>query len=210
MNKFKPQSPDPFLKKDADMSLAKFGHLNAIVDEITTMANIYVPISVNSSTTVNGTITNNGSSISGTVTDTALSRNGFYNLGSLRFRAVVSDSVSGGYGAINVGIPLSTIAWTDGTALSELVQGPTEFRNLYTDGTVSGVVNMDSTNITMYYTDGVDTASIEVDTQNVTITSTLLTLTGLPIYADNAAALLGGLVADNVYKTVTGELRIVV
>jgi hypothetical protein len=32
MKKFKPKSPDSFLKKGADMSLAKFGHLNAIID----------------------------------------------------------------------------------------------------------------------------------------------------------------------------------
>ena len=31
MEKFIPQSPDPYLKKDADMSLAKFGHLNAML-----------------------------------------------------------------------------------------------------------------------------------------------------------------------------------
>lgn len=35
-------------------------------------------------------------------------------------------------------------------------------------------------------------------------------LQGLPTYANNAAAIAGGLVADDVYKTVTGELRIVV
>ena len=35
-------------------------------------------------------------------------------------------------------------------------------------------------------------------------------LTGLSTFADNAAALGGGLVADDVYKTATGELRIVV
>ena len=33
---------------------------------------------------------------------------------------------------------------------------------------------------------------------------------GLPTYADNTAAITGGLVADDVYKTSTGELRIVV
>lgn len=32
----------------------------------------------------------------------------------------------------------------------------------------------------------------------------------LPVFADNAAALLGGLVVGNVYRTATGELRIVV
>jgi hypothetical protein len=35
-------------------------------------------------------------------------------------------------------------------------------------------------------------------------------LQGLPTYANNAAAITGGLVADDVYKTSTGELRIVV
>lgn len=34
MDKFIPQSPDPFLKKEADMTGARFGHINAIVDEI--------------------------------------------------------------------------------------------------------------------------------------------------------------------------------
>jgi len=35
-------------------------------------------------------------------------------------------------------------------------------------------------------------------------------LQGLPTYANNAAAITGGLIADDVYKTATGELRIVV
>lgn len=35
-------------------------------------------------------------------------------------------------------------------------------------------------------------------------------LQGLPTYANNSAAITGGLVADDVYKTSTGELRIVV
>jgi hypothetical protein len=34
MEKFRPLSPDPFLVQEADMSLAKFGHINAIVDEL--------------------------------------------------------------------------------------------------------------------------------------------------------------------------------
>ena len=37
-----------------------------------------------------------------------------------------------------------------------------------------------------------------------------VTITQLPIYANNAAALAGGLAPDTVYKTSTGELRIVV
>jgi hypothetical protein len=39
---------------------------------------------------------------------------------------------------------------------------------------------------------------------------TTLRLTALPIYANNAAALAGGLIAGDVYKTSGGELRIVV
>lgn len=39
---------------------------------------------------------------------------------------------------------------------------------------------------------------------------TTLRLTSLPVYANNAAALAGGLIANDVYKTSTGELRIVV
>jgi hypothetical protein len=31
MEKFIPQSPDPYLNEDADMHLAKFGHLNAML-----------------------------------------------------------------------------------------------------------------------------------------------------------------------------------
>jgi hypothetical protein len=38
----------------------------------------------------------------------------------------------------------------------------------------------------------------------------IVRLQGLSTYADNAAAIAGGLVADDVYKTSTGELRIVV
>lgn len=39
---------------------------------------------------------------------------------------------------------------------------------------------------------------------------TTLRLTNLPVYANNAAAITGGLIAGDVYKTSTGELRIVV
>jgi len=43
LDKFIPQSPDKFLRKEEDMHLAKFGHLNELVkkvNEITT--NVYV------------------------------------------------------------------------------------------------------------------------------------------------------------------------
>lgn len=37
MEHFTPQSPDPDLNKDSDMSLAKFGHLNKIVDAVSAL-----------------------------------------------------------------------------------------------------------------------------------------------------------------------------
>ena len=40
--------------------------------------------------------------------------------------------------------------------------------------------------------------------------ATTITLTALPVYANNAAALAGGLGVDDVYRTSTGELRIVI
>lgn len=36
MDKFIPKSPDKFLKKDADATLARFGHLNEVVENLTT------------------------------------------------------------------------------------------------------------------------------------------------------------------------------
>jgi hypothetical protein len=41
-------------------------------------------------------------------------------------------------------------------------------------------------------------------------TSTNLSMTGIPTYADNAAALAGGLGAGRIYKTAAGEMRVVV
>lgn len=34
MKKFTPQSPDPYLVKEEDMALAKFGHLNGLIASI--------------------------------------------------------------------------------------------------------------------------------------------------------------------------------
>ena len=42
MKKFIPKQPDPFIKKASDQELAKFGHLNALVDEIGIIPKLYV------------------------------------------------------------------------------------------------------------------------------------------------------------------------
>jgi len=42
MNKFIPSSPDKFLKKDADATLARFGHLNELVNKLNqAVENVY-------------------------------------------------------------------------------------------------------------------------------------------------------------------------
>jgi len=48
MDKFIPESPDKFLKKGADMSLAKFGHINAIVDQVTINESAIAALEANS------------------------------------------------------------------------------------------------------------------------------------------------------------------
>lgn len=45
---------------------------------------------------------------------------------------------------------------------------------------------------------------------DLTMTGNVLNITDLPTYADNAAAISGGLAANRLYKTATGEVRIVV
>ena len=39
LDKFIPQSPDKFLRKDEDMHLAKFGHLNELVRKVNEITN---------------------------------------------------------------------------------------------------------------------------------------------------------------------------
>jgi hypothetical protein len=41
-------------------------------------------------------------------------------------------------------------------------------------------------------------------------TGNAISIISLPTYADNASAVAGGLALDRIYKTATGELRIVV
>lgn len=63
-----------------------------------------------------------------------------------------------------------------------------------TGGTMTGDITMDSSGIT----------------SPLGTTRGTFILANCPIYADNAAALLGGLAVETLYKTATGEIRIVV
>ena len=58
LSKFIPLSPDPFIIKDADMSLAKFGHINAIVDAVNTLESSVTSIQ-------NNVYANNAAAIAG-------------------------------------------------------------------------------------------------------------------------------------------------
>jgi hypothetical protein len=53
INKFSPVSPDTFLKAGSDMALAKFGHLNTIVDAYNTLD---TSVTTLTNTVSNGTI----------------------------------------------------------------------------------------------------------------------------------------------------------
>jgi hypothetical protein len=48
------------------------------------------------------------------------------------------------------------------------------------------------------------------ETKNFTIDSLFTVVVTLPVFANNVAALAGGLVIGRLYQTVTGEVRIVV
>jgi hypothetical protein len=56
---FSPASPDAFLLEDSDMSLAKFGHINAIVNELNTKATIISTANVTQSSSITSGVTVN-------------------------------------------------------------------------------------------------------------------------------------------------------
>ena len=90
----------------------------------------------------------------------------------------------------------------------------TNLTNLTLTGflTVAGISTFNgafSVTSTPSFFNGINVLSGTALLPNITA-SGLPKLTGLSIFADNAAALGGGLVANDVYKTATGELRIVV
>ncbi len=57
---------------------------------------------------------------------------------------------------------------------------------------------------------GADTSEFKLESNITTLTTDFFKVVGIPTYADNASAVLGGMATDMIYKTATGELRIVV
>jgi hypothetical protein len=134
-------------------------------------------------------------------------------------KLVKGNTLTGGLEQTVNGIALATsVDISNRTGKIEAIAGNAQMSSYDTDftaGTEYSVVQSDSSsayleagNIT-----GGTLATITVNVGgSISINSATgqIALNGLPVYADNAAALSGGLVIDNVYKTVTGELRIVV
>jgi hypothetical protein len=59
-------------------------------------------------------------------------------------------------------------------------------------------------------TDGVDTSNVTINPAEIIISTGNLSLQNIPTYTDNAAALGAGYPVNSIYKTPTGEIRIVV
>jgi len=68
INKFSPVSPDTFLKAEKDMALAKFGHLNAIVDAYNTLDTAVTAVSPSAGALKANTITESTSGTGVTIT----------------------------------------------------------------------------------------------------------------------------------------------
>ena len=87
--------------------------------------------------------------------------------------------------------------------------GGHEFKNISAFNTIQIGIKGHSIGAGIYNVGGFFTASGA--TENFALhTVGKVKMINLPTFANNATALVGGLVADDVYKTVTGELRIVV
>lgn len=95
--------------------------------------------------------------------------------------AILEFDPTGGFGSTRFAVENGTTSASSGIFLNNIVENSLEI--LCSDGT---------------------------DTLKIRLEPTILKITGLPTYADNAAAISGGLNPDDVYKTSTGELRIVI
>ncbi len=78
----------------------------------------------------------------------------------------------------------------------------------------NGVTRRDSVTVLKNAQVGIDINNFETNTTweklqvNGKVKASDLKLTGLPVHADEAAAIVGGLTTGDVYTTITGELRV--
>jgi hypothetical protein len=105
------------------------------------------------------------------------------------------------------------LTWTNGangTVLRKDSTGLVEFATL-NSVLQSGPVDLGSQPLTTTGSASIGTTSVtSLSASGAATIAGLTKLTGLSVYANNAAAVTGGLAVNSVYKTATGELRIVV
>jgi len=105
------------------------------------------------------------------------------------------------------------LTWTNGangTVLAKSSAGIAEFATL-NSLLQSGPVDLGNQPLTTTGSASTGTTSVtSLSASGAATIAGLTKLTGLSVYANNAAAVTGGLAVNSVYKTATGELRIVV
>lgn len=132
-----------------------------------------------------------------------------------RFSAPVNAPTTGDYISIHLSNPLT--GEFDPVSGNATYTGMTIAQTINQTGTSSGITRGIHINPTL--TSAVDYRAIEITPNSgfaiyqsgagaKNLFAGTLRLTGLPTYADEAAATTGGLVTGDVYKTATGELRI--
>jgi hypothetical protein len=126
---------------------------------------------------------------------------------------VLTGDISATNLAVLLAITGTTITATGGVYCDALIATTIATAPTITaSGTITGatVTATGTVNATTVAATGVVSASQIKVTSITPIFATNLLITGLPIYANQGAAVTGGLATNGIYKTVTGELRIVV
>ena len=104
-------------------------------------------------------------------------------------------------GRLSLSTSSASVGITDGI----IMKSKSKLESVVDNGIAKSTFVQDATNFTL-----ISTGNLNVYTQTTDLAPIVLLMSGLPVYANNADAITGGLVADQVYKTATGELRIVV
>ncbi|HMT02867.1 MAG TPA: hypothetical protein PKD00_06085 [Burkholderiales bacterium] len=135
--------------------------------------------------------------------------------GDISLRRVV-DTVEYTVGVFKDGIDKASMAFTD--SASAVKKSQIQVTSASTEITVANDVSAAYSGVLVknsfseiaytYVADGANSSYVRAGSALVTIASARFKVIGLPTYADEAAAVIGGLATDTLYKTAAGELRI--